>query len=781
MIKTCKNSACNNQFDARGKAKYCSRECAKLYAHGERPSLIKTPMNFIGVDGEGQTGPCMECDCNDYTPANPEDAESRCTCGHGKEADPDGGHKHIYVLLGVGQEQIECSTGLHWEECFEFLYKQFESFDSTTTTFIGFFLDYDFNQMFKTMPKHKVWQLLSPKGVSRRRRKSAKAHQPWPVHIKGWDRTWDFDLLAGKRLRIRPWICDCPNDYHTAGAGCKNAPWMFINDIGGMFKSSFMKVIKPYGDPNPCCTTEEYDKIAAGKSRRSHAKLDDEMRYYNRLENAILARRMEQLDKAYRDPRIGIVLSRDKWFGPGPAIKTWMDNHGIITRKQLLEFTLDAVIDAALASYYGGWFEIMAHGHIPGSVWGYDINSAYSYIISNLPCLKHKNMWTRNNLHRLTKLKPGEYALVYCSAEGSDPYMGPLPWRSIDGHTIARPYGTKGWYWQHEIEAAQRAGLIDKLTVDYRWIYHPCKCANPTKAIEELYHLRLDPANKGLANLPQEAITEEVEKEISDNKNSAFGKGCKVVFSSAYGKFAQSIGNPPFNNYIYASLITSGTRVKILDAIATHPLKSKGVIMVATDGVYFLERHPSLPLHKTKLGLWDETEYNNLTLLMPGFYWDDKARKDRDSIQFKARGVSTKAVRRSIDAFDELFRTWGGPPAQWPSITFRSTFAMTSCRQALAQFKWDEACKVSVAKRSLSSNPGEKRCDIYRDDEYSIWRSRPRDAFTDIYGEIMDSNPYDPAFSRVAEEEAWEVNPEDCGITPDGRVLDLFYDSVLDR
>src|SRR6185312_6510244 len=47
------------------------------------------------------------------------------------------------------------------------------------------------------------------------------------------------------------------------------------------------------------------------------------------------------------------------------------------------------LLDAARSSYYGGWFEIFAHGHIPEVTWEYDINSAYPAIISRLPCLSH--------------------------------------------------------------------------------------------------------------------------------------------------------------------------------------------------------------------------------------------------------------------------------------------------------------------------------------------------------------------------------------------------------
>ena len=46
-------------------------------------------------------------------------------------------------------------------------------------------------------------------------------------------------------------------------------------------------------------------------------------------------------------------------------------------------------MEAARMTYYGGWFETFVNGVIPGTSYAYDINSAYPYAISTLPCLLH--------------------------------------------------------------------------------------------------------------------------------------------------------------------------------------------------------------------------------------------------------------------------------------------------------------------------------------------------------------------------------------------------------
>jgi hypothetical protein len=89
---------------------------------------------------------------------------------------------------------------------------------------------------------------------------------------------------------------------------------------------------------------------------------------------------------------------------------------------------------------------------------------------------------------------------------------------------------------------------------------------------------------------------------------------------------AQSVGQPKYANAVYASLITAGCRCMILDAIASHPLRTEAVLMIATDRIYFTAPHPALPV-SNRLGDWETKTLHNLTLFKPGTYWDDETRK----------------------------------------------------------------------------------------------------------------------------------------------------------
>jgi len=243
----------------------------------------------------------------------------------------------------------------------------------------------------------------------------------------------------------------------------------------------------------------------------------------------------------------------------------------------------------------GSWFEQFAHGHV-GDAEEYDINSAYPHVIARLPCLLH-GQWTDGSDNPPTGL-----TMVHAHVVGSDPYIGAMPHRLSTGR-ILRPHITSGWYWLDELQASVRAGLIDTWEVD-KWIhYEPCDCPPPVRALLDLYKRRLEVG-----------------------KNTPEGIAMKLIYNSMYGKFAQSIGSPKYANPVYASLITSGCRTMILDAIATHPLRSSGVLMIATDGVYFTRPHPTLEIDPEKLGAWDHATKRNLTNFQPGLYWDEKAR-----------------------------------------------------------------------------------------------------------------------------------------------------------
>jgi hypothetical protein len=364
-------------------------------------------------------------------------------------------------------------------------------------------------------------------------------------------------------------------------------------------------------------------------------------------------------------------------------------------------------------------------------------------------------------------LKRGNYRLINAKFTGRNKYIGTMPHRDMNGG-ISRPKHTAGWHWQHEVNAAKAARTVTGVEIE-EWIeYEPCDCPPPLRSIKELYQGRLEVG-----------------------KETPFGKSKKLVYNSAYGKMAQSIGMPKFSNSIYASLITAHCRTMILRAIATHPQKAAAVAMIATDGIVFLTPHPTLNVHKTKLGAWDYSTHENLSTLMPGLYWDDASRASisaGNNLKLKSRGVSGKYLAPFINEFD---RQWAalhddivanGPahPSRAPEIEILVEFGVISPRLAVARDRWDTCGKVVWDDtRKISANPEGKRSAFYADGE--LIRSGVRGRITDRKGEVMERTlPYQNLFGADPLAELTEIEELNELLTQDGTVNDIVHAVVPD-
>lgn len=659
MRKVC---ACGTEFETTNSRRTkCAKDCGRNSKVRNRARTLRRELTeFIGVDGEGVTR---------------EDGT------------------HDYVLLSVGNESLFRNDGahLHWREIFPFLYEQFEKYPHAA--FVGFFLGYDFTQWFRTLNVSRAKSLLSPDGIAQRNRKRSGGNPtPFPVHLGEWE--WEIDILGMKRFKLRPGTQFPPG---TPGIQNKHS-WMSICDVGSFFQMSFLSLLN--GEVGHLLSQHEFEIIQEGKVRRSTAVFDKAMIRYNVLENDILGRVMTQLNEGFK--AIDISLRKDQWFGPGQTAQAWMKKINAPMGEEVRDSTPDYAREAARNSYYGGWFEIFAHGHVPGISYEYDINSAYPYMISQLPCLLH-GKWTKGEISEIRETAKS-FRLVHGMAKGSNRYVGALPHRTPKGRVL-RPRQTSGWYWEHEVKAAMKAGMIDTFDIDEYVDYEPCECKPPFASIVNLYQERL-----------------------KVGKDTPHGKAYKLIYNSAYGKMAQSIGNPTFANAIYASLITVGCRVMCINAIGSHPNGLHDVLMVATDGVYFRTPHPGLPLSREELGKWDVKEKLNMTLFMPGIYWDDSTRqsiRDGKNPKLKSRGISAGDLADRLDELDEQFRNLTIPPS-WPSIELPVKFNMVTAIQALARGKWETCGKISTdSVRVIDSNPITKRAHsiLKWDEQAQIFRS----------------------------------------------------------
>jgi len=697
-------------------------------------------------------------------------------------------------MLSVGKRTLwNNGKEITYKEIFSFLWEEY--LKNPTEIFVGFYLKYDFLQWTKGLKESVARLLYTKEGIESRKPRKKGFIQSFPVII---DEEWEIDLLPnGKRFKIRPHthvptksgMCACGkdltenidedidiefqledsfnwDDMKTAPKKKISRPWMTICDTGSYWQCSFLRAIDPKGWNEPIIDEKTFELIKKGKEDRGRiydvedTSYYEEMKRYNLLENIILGKLTEKLAAGFKTA--GVSLKADSWFGPGQASSTWLKkNHSEHKRRVIHPKYIDERIhELGRQSYYGGWFEIPIHGHIPGVCWEYDINSAYPYALSKMPNFKN-GMWVQGKGHRT--FKDDSIVIMKLTVEGNDPYLGALPYRDKHGR-ILRLQKLKGVYWWHEVNSSIKAGLINKYTIEEWAEFVPNDSVHPFKDMETLYIQRL-----------------------KAGKNTSAGKALKLLYNSVYGKFAQSVGTPLWGNSVYASFITSYCRTMITDAISTHPKKSKAVAMIATDGVYFTSEHPGLEIDGEKLGAWDKTLKERLTLFMPGIYWDDKLRKiikegfTGISAPIKTRGVNAfdlmKVVREIDNKFHESYLNFLlCREYEWPTFSVPIRFDIVSAKQALSRNNWStcgmihgDTCNLMCppdcgkGRKEINSNPKNKRdTEVYIDE--GIIRSR-------VYyrSDRLETVYYDKKFGFTEDNEQEKYEQ----ITPEGQ---SFYE-----
>ena len=411
-----------------------------------------------------------------------------------------------------------------------------------------------------------------------------------------------------------------------------------IWDILKFYQQSFVASLEQWNNGE---WDEVIKRIQHMKDKRSKFALADlpEMTTYCQEECFTLSKLAEKLLAAHTSA--GLTLK--SYYGPGSTAST------ALSLMQIKQYQKDPPVkmqEAIASAFFGGRFEHSFMG-IVKEVWGYDISSAYPYHAFNLPCLKH-GKWQHIKTGIRKALKSCTTALIHYKYKGKpDDVFAPFPHRDRKG-SICYPYRNEGWVWLPEYREAQRMGT---LTASEAWVYNTdCSC-KPFARIAQWYRERTLLGKDGQ------------------------GKVIKLAVNSIYGKLAQSKGpNPAYQNWIWAGLITSGTRAQVLRAIQSAPSLSD-IIAIATDGI-FSRRPLHLPSPQDTgtsdlskpLGGWEEKHYpQGMLFLKPGIYMpltgpthqfkgasslcDKCSLPKEDHIEPKARGVGKRAMgskRRSI-------------------------------------------------------------------------------------------------------------------------------------
>lgn len=379
------------------------------------------------------------------------------------------------------------------------------------------------------------------------------------------------------------------------------SPTIEVQDVSSFFQTSFIKALQNWNLPVP-------NSIIEGKDNRSMHTLEywknnyQSIIEYNNQELVSLVDLMNEFSAVVIDAN----LTPRRWIGPGSLASKQLSNWGYpktqIPADQITSY------HHAKDSFFGGWFENYDAGHLNKKVNQYDINSAYPYIISLLPTISDLRTDTVNiektllNNNRLAIAIDGEFRIK------SDTNIRFLPCRMKDGRVI-NPLSVSGTMPAPLVKYGLENNLFD--------VFKPTKlthmAANTAKQfplVNDLYNLR---------------------KALGKDKK---GYPIKLALNSLYGKFAQSVGSPKYANPIYATLITSLTRLKLLELAN----QNDSIVMFATDAIFCYDELPA-PIND-KLGGYSHEIWDDLIIVQSGFYF---GMKNGELVKSRTRGMSSKA------------------------------------------------------------------------------------------------------------------------------------------
>lgn len=535
----------------------------------------------------------------------------------GIDGEGQGRDDHRYVYLAAS----DTSQSLTWEveakqgkrlttvECLDLIL----SLPTTNVKIFAYSFNYDLTKILTDLDNASLYYLFRPE---LRQRANAKSNGPWPV---SWDK-YKLNLQGtkftvygpkdeeGRRKRVTVW--DLFRFY-----GCKFVSALKDWKVGSDDLWRRMTLMKD--------KRSEFDKVAI-----------QDVKSYCLEECACMAELGMKLVEAH----IKAGLTLKSYYGAGSSGAAMLTSMGI---KEKIVNTSDEMREAVACAFFGGRFENSIIGNVHEKVYGYDISSAYPYQLYFLPFLEHGKWHLSKNRKdldgcktALVKYKLPKYPRIFQAS------WAPFPFRDTAGSICFPAYSGGGWVWKDEYLAGE--SFAPNVEFVEAWIYETeCDC-KPFSKVADYYILRLKIGKEGP------------------------GIVIKLGLNSCYGKLAQSVGNSPFNNWIWAGMITSGCRAQLLKLISKHRNR-KNALMVATDGLYTRERL-SCPTpvitgtdidiegKRKPLGGWEETIHEGgVFIARPGIYFPlNPTIEQLKSI--KARGVGKGVVLENWEKITNSYK-----------------------------------------------------------------------------------------------------------------------------
>lgn len=560
---------------------------------------------------------------------NPRDRRIISVDGEGEEVNG----RHAYTLIAAADDRGFSSWlehdgshrpmtetrapnhGLPTRSIFEFLLNLPRDRDKTygkvSTLYISFAFVYDATKILTDLPVKALAQLAQTETVE-----------------------W-----AGYRIEFRPRkylvITDITKRRTSSNGKIEYPRKIRIWDTFAYYQKSFVGAL--LGSKHLFPDSKILSFIADMKARRSNfvEESPEDIRKYCLYE-------CQHLSILFRDlliqlDRLGISLS--DYSGPGHIATRFYERINLKAYMPRPDAYSICGMPRAIAeySYYGGRFETTIVGPA-GDLHSNDLNSAYPAIAADLPCLAHARFT------RVGEYVPGHYGFYKVGSLTSGSWA-PFPYRTarrevggVGERSIIYAHGGIRWVGHEEVRTAIEHFGSEAIPVYDGWILKPGCDHKPFESLRELYAYR---------------------KELKARGDGA-EKAIKLIINAVYGKLAQAIGGkiddrapvpygdirqykrPPYQAYVWAAWITSGTRAKVLAAALAG---GDNVISIATDGILSRAPVPGLAISK-ELGDWDYKHAPKAWIGMPGIYAYDPCNcgcmNPADGGEFKTRGFSAK-------------------------------------------------------------------------------------------------------------------------------------------
>lgn len=529
---------------------------------------------------------------------------------------------------------------------------------------VGFGLNYDFSMILKDLPLDRLLWL----------KQSEYKSCLW--------KSWRITLLPKRCLTI------------TERNGKKRT--VRIWDTLTFFQSSFVSAAEKCG---LLSGDSKEELLRYMKSEREHFDKHamDKVEEYNEYECDLGIQMFSKIRHHWTD--LGLRLMQ--FHGAGAVSAAMLRQNNI---KQYMDRESDGMKlppEVAGGAYYGGRFDYSRQGLL-GTVHEYDINSAYPFQASRLPCLSHAH-WVRRNGY--VPVTYGVYKLRWHHTGA----WAPFPYRTSK-HSIHYLSSGGGYYYNREVESARAFAEID---VEETWeLVVECDHV-PFDWIPRYYAYRRELLQRG--DYGERII--------------------KLGLNALYGKLAQSDGYgghlPAYQNFIWAGMITSNTRAMLLDAAAQDPY---AITHMATDGIYST-RPLELDCDDTRLGAWGHKVLEDMLLVCNGIY---QSRNDGRMIA-KSRGWNYQAL-----PFDTLREQFGRGDFETPVLLHSKEFI--GINSVNSEVEYERRCMWKSTQARMRVTPPSWKSPVYltgedaEDSDWVRWLAPGLNESTELSGNGIDSS-----------------------------------------